>query len=165
MKVGLISDTHGYLDPKVLHYFADVDEVWHAGDVGNTEICDQLETFKPMRAVWGNIDSKEIRWRYPEIIRFDCEGLRVFMIHIATRAGRSLPAYRQEIIEEKPDILICGHSHIIKVYQDPKIKMIYINPGAAGNQGWHKKRTIMTFELINKKIENMKVIELGARGR
>lgn len=165
MEIGLISDTHGFLDQKVFQYFSDVDEIWHAGDIGSMEICEELERFKPMRAVWGNIDSKEICWRYAEIVRFQAEGLDIMITHIANQPGKRLPIYRKEIMENRPDILVCGHSHILKVYEDPGTKrMIYINPGAAGNHGWHKTRTIMRFGLKNGKIENMKVIELGKRG-
>lgn len=165
MKIGLISDTHGYLDPKVFKYFEDCDEIWHAGDIGTLEVAEKLEQFKPMKAVWGNIDGKEIRIRYPEHQHFNCEGLKVWMTHI----GGKPPRYSKGIIPvlktEQPDIFICGHSHILRVMTDEKHnRLLYLNPGAAGVQGFHQIKTLLKFDIEKARISNMQVVELGKRG-
>ena len=165
MKIGLISDTHGFLDPKVFNYFEPCDEVWHAGDIGTTAICDALEKFKPFRAVFGNIDGKELQVRYQEDLRFECHGLKVLITHI----GGSPPNYNARVKrllkESIPDIFICGHSHILKVGRDQHYNnMLYVNPGAAGNHGFHHTKTIIRFDITDKAVTNMEVIELGKRG-
>ena len=165
-RVGLISDTHSYLDERVFKHFENCDEVWHAGDVGNPFILDQLESFKTLRAVSGNIDGQQIRIRIPEIQSFTIEGVKVFMIHI----GGTPPKYTKEVLEtlkkEKPKLFICGHSHILKVMPDSNLGgMLYMNPGAAGHHGFHHMRTLIRFEIDNGKIQNLEVIELGKRGR
>ena len=164
--IGLISDTHGFLDEKVFHYFDDCDEIWHAGDFGTKEVADKLKAFKKFRGVYGNIDGKEIRVEYPETQQFQIEGFRVFIIHIGGYPGKYAGGVKKKLQAESPDIFICGHSHILKIGQDKELGgMIYMNPGAAGKEGFHKIRTIVKFDLNNKKIANMKVIELGRRGR
>jgi putative phosphoesterase len=165
MKIGLISDTHGNLDGNVFDYFKNCDEIWHAGDIGDNGVAEALEKFKPFKAVYGNIDSKEIQLRYPEDLLFTCEGLAIFMSHI----GGTPPGYKpriKKILKEKPaDIFICGHSHILKIGRDPTFNnMLFINPGAAGNQGFHSMKTMVRFEIINREIKNLEVIELGKRG-
>src|SRR4051794_23776760 len=163
-RIGLISDTHGYLDVKVFKYFEDCDEIWHAGDFGTLEVSDQLSAFKPLRGVYGNIDGKDIRLIHPKDQRFEMEGFKIWMTHIGGYPGNYSPPIRKEISENPPDIFICGHSHILKIITDKKLKnMLCINPGAAGIHGFHKVKTLVKFNLINKKIENMKVIELGKR--
>lgn len=165
MKIGLISDTHGYLDQQVFHYFEDCDEIWHAGDIGSMEVAEQLEQFKPFRAVWGNIDGKEFRARYPEHQHFSCEGLKVWMTHIGGKPPRYSKGIRSLLLEQKPDLFICGHSHILRVMTDEKLdRLLYINPGAAGLQGFHKMRTLLRFDIQQAKISNMQVVELGRRG-
>lgn len=165
MKIGLISDTHSYLDPKVLEYFQSVDEIWHAGDIGEVSVTQQLEHLKPLRAVYGNIDDKNLQALYPEDLWFDCEGLRIWMTHIAGAPPNYNPRTKKILKEKSADVLICGHSHILKVIKDPKYNLLYINPGAAGNHGFHHIKTIMRFEILNKEIKNMEVIELGKRGK
>lgn len=164
MKIGLLSDTHGHLDPKVFEYFEDCDEVWHAGDIG-TGVLEQLVDFKPTRAVYGNIDGQDIRIVCPEHAKFRCEGLKVWITHI----GGSPPGYnakiKQQLWKAMPDLFICGHSHILKIMRDPKLNnLLYINPGAAGISGFHKVKTLVRFEVIEKEVKNMQVIELGKRG-
>lgn len=165
MKIGLLSDTHSFLDPKVLDYFQSVDEIWHAGDIGEISITQQLQQLKTVRAVYGNIDDKNLQTIYPEDLWFDCEGLRIWMTHIAGSPPNYNPRTKKILKDRYADVLVCGHSHILKVIKDPKYNLLYINPGAAGNHGFHHVKTIMRFEISNKEIKNMEVIELGKRGK
>jgi putative phosphoesterase len=166
MKIGLLSDTHSFLDNKVFDYFKEVDEIWHAGDIGDAEVINQLEKYKTVRAVYGNIDDKNIQSRYPEDNWFDCEGIIVWMTHIAGAPPNYNPRIKKVLQEKIPGLLICGHSHILKVVKDKTYQnMVYINPGAAGNHGFHHMKTILRFEILNKEIKNMEVIELGKRGK
>jgi putative phosphoesterase len=165
MKIGLLSDTHSYLDPKVFMYFKDCDEIWHAGDIGDPDITAELKSFKPLRAVFGNIDNKELQSKFPEDLRFTCEGIKVFITHI----GGTPPKYNQRVRplldEYHPDLFICGHSHILCIKRDPQLhNMLFINPGAAGNHGFHRVKTLVRFVVDDKKISDMEVIELGKRG-
>jgi putative phosphoesterase len=167
MLIGLLSDTHSYLDEKVFHYFADCDEVWHAGDFGSLAVVEQLRAFKRLRGVYGNIDGPEIRALFPEDLRFDCEGMPVFMTHIGGYPGRYAPRVR-EILRGDPPIhglFISGHSHILKVMPDPRLHFLHINPGACGFEGWHSVRTLVRFAVEEGKVGKLEVIELGARGR
>lgn len=166
MKIGLLSDTHGHLDEKVFQYFEACDEIWHAGDIGTIDLYDQLSSFKPLKAVFGNIDNHEIRNLCPEWLQFQCEGLNVWITHI----GGYPPKYNRQVYPRLkkgvPDIFICGHSHILKVMTDPRLdNMLYLNPGAAGKHGFHKVKTVIRFEVNDKKVENMQVIELGERAQ
>jgi len=163
MKIGLLSDTHGYLDESVFKHFEKCDEIWHAGDFGSIAVIDTLEAFKPLKGVYGNIDDKEIRMRYPENLRFDCEKIDVWMTHIGGYPGKYNSLVKPEIYNNPPKLFITGHSHILKVQFDPKIQCLHLNPGAAGKQGWHKVRTLMRFDINEDKIENLEVIELGNR--
>ena len=166
MKIGLISDTHGYLDEQVFKYFKDCDEIWHAGDIGSLEVGQLLELYKPLRAVWGNIDDKQIRLRYPEDQIFSCEGMKIWITHIGGKPPLYSKGVKARLKELKPDVFICGHSHILRVMADEKMdKLLYINPGAAGMQGFHKIRTVLRFEIQNGKVRNMQAIELGKRGQ
>ncbi|UXE68488.1 MAG: metallophosphoesterase family protein [Chryseotalea sp. WA131a] len=166
MKIGLLSDTHSFLDNKVFDYFKEVDEIWHAGDIGDADVINQLEKYKTVRAVYGNIDDKNIQSRYPEDNWFDCEGIIVWMTHIAGAPPNYNPRIKKVLQEKIPGLLICGHSHILKVVKDKTYQnMVYINPGAAGNHGFHHMKTILRFEILNKEIKNMEVIELGKRGK
>jgi uncharacterized protein len=165
MVIGLLSDTHSFLDEKVLQYFSDCDEVWHAGDVGDKSVLHQLELLKPVRAVYGNIDDREMQSKLPEDLRFKCEGLDIWITHI----GGTPPNYNSRVKKilraDTPDIFICGHSHILAVKRDPQMNnMLFINPGAAGNQGFHHIKTILRFEILNAAVTKMEVIELGKRG-
>ena len=164
MKIGLISDTHGFLDERVFHHFEVCDEVWHAGDIGSVAVADALEGFKPFKAVYGNIDSNKLRIRYPKDNRFEIEGMRVWMTHIGGYPPKYNAAVRDELKSSPPDIFIAGHSHILRVISDPNLNnLLYLNPGAAGRQGFHKVRTLLRFAIINQKVKDMQVIELGKR--
>lgn len=162
-RIGLISDTHSYLDDAVFKYFANCDEVWHAGDFGNIEVADQLAAFKSLKGVYGNIDGKELRQVYPESIRFKCEDVEVLMTHIGGYPGKYSPQIRAELFANPPKLFICGHSHILKVMFDSKINCLHMNPGAAGKTGWHKARTLLRFSITGEKIQDLEVIELGKR--
>jgi putative phosphoesterase len=166
MKIGVISDTHGFLDPKVFEYFRECDEVWHGGDIGDIQIVEALEKkFKTFRAVFGNIDDKDIQVRFPEDLWFECGGLHVLITHIAGAPPRYNPRIKRLLNTEVPDILVCGHSHILRIAKDPAYGgMLYVNPGAAGNQGFHHMKTLVRFDIQNKDVKNMEVIELGRRG-
>lgn len=160
-KVGLLSDTHSYLDDAVFKHFEKCDEVWHAGDFGNIELVDTLAAFKPLRGVYGNIDDAAIRQTYPEDLRFDCEGMDVWMTHIGGYPDKYNPRIRTEIYSNPPQLFITGHSHILKVIHDKKINCLHLNPGAAGKQGWQKVRTLMRFNVADGRIHDLQIIELS----
>ena len=166
MYIGLLSDTHNYLDPKIYDHFKDVDEIWHAGDFGSIDLALELMQFKPLKGVYGNIDGTEIRKEFPKNMRFDANGLSVWMTHIGGYPGNySLPV-REELKEEpSPDLFVCGHSHILKVIFDKKHNMMCFNPGAAGKHGFHKIKTMMRFKILKGKIKDAEVIQLGYRGK
>lgn len=164
-KIGIISDTHSHLEESVFRYFEDCDEIWHAGDVGDVSVIEKLENFKPLKVVYGNIDGNEIRIRSKENWAFTIEGFKVLMTHIAGKPPTYNPRVRALIKEHDPDILICGHSHILKAMKDNKNNLLFINPGAAGQHGFHRVKTLIRFSLDKRKIENMEVIELGKRSR
>jgi putative phosphoesterase len=160
-RIGLISDTHSYLDDAVFKHFENCDEIWHVGDFGNIELADRLAAFKPLRGVYGNIDGKEIRQTYPEDLRFDCEGMDVWMTHIGGYPDKYHPRIKGTIYTKPPQLFITGHSHILKVIYDKKINCLHLNPGAAGKQGWQTVRTLMRFGISEGKIQNLEIIELG----
>lgn len=162
-KIGLLADTHGYLDEPIFKHFEQCDEIWHAGDFGTIEVAERLASFKPLRGVYGNIDGRDIRQDYPEHLRFRCEETDVWMTHIGGYPGRYSPLVKPAIYTNPPKLFICGHSHILKVMFDEKIKCLHLNPGAAGKQGWHKVRTLMRFDIAGDKLENLQVIELAGR--
>lgn len=164
-RIGLISDTHAWLDQAIFDHFLDCDEIWHAGDFGSMEIINKLNEYKSFKGVWGNIDDTEIRSNSNEYLIFELENIRFLMIHIAGAAGKYNSATKKLIKENSPQVLICGHSHIAKVLPDNKHGLIYINPGASGNQGFHKIRTCMKMDIKKGAIENLNVIELGKRGQ
>lgn len=165
IKIGLISDTHNYLDPQVLDYFKDCDEIWHAGDFGTIKIADKLREIAPLLGVYGNIDGEDIRQEYPLHQRFERDGIDFWMTHIGGIPGRYCIPIRQEIENNTPDVFICGHSHILKVARDQTLsKMLHINPGAAGRQGFQEYRTVIRFDIDKGKIENLEVINLGKVG-
>ncbi|SEW34353.1 hypothetical protein SAMN04488122_2098 [Chitinophaga arvensicola] len=159
-KIGLMSDTHSYLHPQVFRYFEEVDEIWHAGDIGNVDLADKLEAFKPFRAVFGNIDGADIRIRYPEILRFNLEGVEVMMTHIGGYPGKYAPGVKEALKKDPAKLFICGHSHILKVMPDPALHLLHMNPGACGQQGWHKVKTLLRFQLEAGNIQQLEVIEL-----
>jgi uncharacterized protein len=160
VRIGLISDTHGFLGDRVFEHFKDCDEIWHAGDFGTIEVADRLAAFKPLRGVYGNIDGKELRQTFPENLRFNVEGMDVWITHIGGYPDKYSPAVRKTIYENPPGLFICGHSHILKVIFDKKINCLHLNPGAAGKQGWHKMRTLMRFAIDEGKVKDLEVIEL-----
>jgi hypothetical protein len=164
MKIGLMSDTHGFLDKKIFEYFKDVDEIWHAGDLGTEGVADALEKFKPFKAVYGNIDNQSIKYRFPENLHFTTEGVRVWITHIGGYPGKYPTRIKSELMKGDTDLFICGHSHILKIISDKTHNLLHINPGACGNEGFHKVKTLVRFDLHDGKVQNMEIIELGARG-
>jgi putative phosphoesterase len=159
-RIGLISDTHGFLDDAVFKHFENCDEIWHAGDFGNIELADKLAAFKPLKGVYGNIDDKDVRQVYPEHLHFMCEKVDVWMTHIGGYPDRYAPDVKREIYTKPPGLFISGHSHILKVIYDKKINCLHLNPGAAGKQGWHKVQTLLRFSITDEKIHTLDVIEL-----
>ena len=165
MRIGLLSDTHSFLDPKILDHFADCDEIWHGGDIGDLEVARTLEAFRPFRAVYGNIDTPEARALYPENLFFTVEEVPVFITHIGGYPGRYSARVKRLLDELQPRLYICGHSHILKVMPDHQRNLLHVNPGACGRHGFHHMRTIMRFSLEAGDIKDMEVIELGLRAR
>jgi len=163
-RIGLISDTHHYLDPAVFTHFAQCDEIWHAGDFGTIALAQQISAFKPLKGVYGNIDGNDIRTVYPEKLRWQCEGVEVYMTHIGGYPPRYTPGVKKELIARPPQLFFCGHSHILKVMYDDKLQCLHMNPGAAGNQGWHKVKTLIRFVIDGSNMKDCEVIELGKRG-
>ena len=162
-RIGLLSDTHSYLDPAVFKHFQECDEIWHAGDIGEIEVLDKLNKFKPTRAVYGNIDAAIIRKECPLHQRFMCEGVDVWITHIGGYPGKYNINIREELVKNPPKIFIAGHSHILKVQFDKKLQCLHLNPGAAGRHGFHKVRTMLRFEIDGSDIKNMEIIELEQR--
>ncbi|HEY6976681.1 MAG TPA: metallophosphoesterase family protein [Chitinophagaceae bacterium] len=162
-QIGLISDTHNYLDDRVFRYFEKCDEIWHAGDFGSAELANKLKAFKPIKGVYGNIDGSDIKNEFPEMLCWDCENVKVLMIHI----GGYPPIYNSKskilLAQYKPQLFISGHSHILKILYDDKLKCLHMNPGAAGRQGWQKVRTLIRFIIEKNNIRNCEVIELGKK--
>jgi putative phosphoesterase len=162
-RIGLLSDTHNFLDENIFRHFEQCDEIWHAGDFGDPEIAARLSAFKPLRGVYGNIDSYGIRSQYPEKSGWTTEEVNVFMIHIGGYPPRYNPAVKKELASIRPQLFICGHSHILKIIYDPAMECLHMNPGAAGNHGWHKVRTLIRFTIDGKNMKDCEVIELGGR--
>ena len=162
-KIGILSDTHGMLDERVFEHFALCDEVWHAGDIGSLEVVNKLQNFKPLRAVWGNIDGYEIRTLFPQHNKFLCEGVKVWLTHIGGYPGKYDALVRPAIFQQSPKLFVCGHSHILKVQYDKMLKLLHVNPGAAGKYGFHKVQTLIRFVIDGEKIQNLEVIELETR--
>jgi uncharacterized protein len=163
-RIGLLSDTHGYMDDRILEYLGDCDEIWHAGDIGNLETVHKLSSLRPFRAVSGNIDGADIRGDYPVVLRFFCEQVEVLIIHIGGYPGNYTPEARKEINAAAPKLFISGHSHILKVIFDQKFQLLHINPGAAGIQGFHQVRTLIRFTVDKDVLKDLEVIELGQKG-
>jgi len=164
IKIGLISDTHNYLDEAIFKHFESCDEIWHAGDFGTAAIADKLKEFKPLKGVFGNIDGYDVRSLYPEKLVLNCENVKVYMTHIGGHPTKYAAGIKQDLIKNDARLFISGHSHILKIIYDNKINCLHINPGAAGNQGWHKIRTIVRFAIDGSNIKDCEVIELGNRG-
>ena len=165
-RIGLISDTHGYIDSAVYEYFEDCDQIWHAGDFGPVEVSQELSDFKPLRGVYGNIDDAKIQALHPLNDRFECEGVDVWMTHIGGYPGKYNRAVAKKIRENPPDLFICGHSHILRVMRDKKLNnMLHFNPGAAGTHGFHVMRTMLRFQVCDGKVQKLQVVELGPRSK
>lgn len=162
-KILLLSDTHGYLDKTMLKYIKKADEVWHAGDIGTTTVTDEIKKHSLLRAVYGNIDGGALRKEFSEQLFFEIEGIKVLITHIGGYPKRYSPKALKSIKKYSPDLFIAGHSHILKVMYDQQFQLLYMNPGAAGNYGFHKKRTMLRFVIDNGDIKNLEVIELGKR--
>lgn len=173
-RIGLLSDTHGWVNPKIYDFFKDCDEIWHAGDIGDYDVAIELEAFingqqsadngqqtssKRFRAVFGNIDDWEIRADFPQFQIFNIEEMKVVMTHIGGYPNNYAPGIKQLLLEEKPDIFISGHSHILKVMRDPNLNLLHLNPGAAGMKGFHKKVTMMRFQIDGKVASNLEIYE------
>ena len=163
-KILLLSDTHSYIDDQILKFVKQADEVWHAGDIGNLEVTDTIKKIKPLRAVFGNIDDAEARSKFPLDTKFEIEKISVWMTHIGGYPNRYHQRIREDLKRNPPKIFIAGHSHILKVQYDKKLNLLHLNPGAAGNYGFHKIRTMLRFSLDNGEIKNMEIIELSKRG-
>lgn len=165
-RIGLLSDTHGFIDQKILGYFNDVDEIWHAGDIGSLHVLEALKALKPVKAVYGNIDDESIQQEVPEDLIFEVENVKVWMTHIGGYPGKYTQRVKKKIYQERPKLFICGHSHILKVMTDPKDPFIlHMNPGAIGQHGFHQKRTMLRFKLNEGVVSDLEVIDLGKRGK
>jgi len=165
-RIGLLSDTHGFLDPKLQNHFEECHEIWHAGDVGPAAVLDELASWgKDLRLVYGNIDDHEVRVMTEKDLIFPCEGKTVFITHIAGYPGRYNGRVKALLTDQKPDIVVTGHSHILKVIYDKKLDHLHLNPGACGRHGFHQVRTALRFTIDGTDIRDMQVIELGSRGR
>lgn len=160
VRIGLLSDTHMWWDDRYELYFKDCDEIWHAGDIGSTEVADRLAALKPLRAVYGNIDGQEIRRMFPKDQRFTIEGADVWLTHIGGYPGKYTREVTPEIYQHPPKLFVCGHSHILKVKFDPKLNLLHINPGAAGKYGFHVQRTLIRFTIDQGEFKDLEVIEL-----
>lgn len=163
-RIGLLADTHGWLDEAVFQHFDACDEIWHAGDFGTLETAELLQNFKPLKGVYGNIDGYDVRSKYPLKQVWNCEGVTVYMTHIGGYPNRYAPGIKADLINHHAKLFISGHSHILKVIYDDKINCLHMNPGAAGNHGWHQVRTLLRFNIDGDVIKDCKVIELGKRG-
>lgn len=164
IRIGLISDTHNHLDEKVFKHFEYCDEIWHAGDFGSIAIAEKLNAFKPLKGVYGNIDGNDVRSVYPQKLIWNCEEVKIYMTHIGGHPNKYAPGIKQQLISNDVKLFISGHSHILKIIYDDKINCLHINAGAAGNQGWHKTKTIVRFAIDGFSIKDCEVIELGNRG-
>lgn len=158
-RIGILSDTHGSLPAAFADFFSDVDEIWHAGDIGSITVSEQLEGFKPLRAVHGNIDGTQVRQMFPENLLFHLEGMKVLLTHIGGYPGKYEPRAKALIATEKPGLFVCGHSHILKVMFDPKYQLLHINPGAAGNSGLHRNITMIRCEIEDGRVNNLEVFD------
>ncbi len=165
VRIGLLSDTHGVLDDAIFTYFAECDEVWHAGDFGPPKILHSLKQFKTTRGVYGNIDGAELRAELPAEVEWMCEGVKVYMRHVGGYPGAYDAAARKQLLRRRPDLFICGHSHILKVMRDPTLNLLHMNPGACGNHGWHTLRTLLRLTIEGVTISGVEAIELGPRSK
>ncbi|MCR5889287.1 metallophosphatase family protein [Hymenobacter sp. J193] len=162
-QIGLLSDTHSYLDDRILHHLRGCDEIWHAGDFGTAAVVEQLQELAPLRGVYGNIDGRDVRLTQPLVQDFEVAGLRVLMTHIGGYPGHYSPAARPLVQQARPGLFISGHSHILKVMPDSRLGLLHLNPGAAGRHGFHKVRTLLKFQVAAGKVQQLQVVELGSR--
>lgn len=162
-KIVLLSDSHSYIDKQILKHVAQADEVWHAGDIGDIRVADQLKSSAKLRAVYGNIDDKTVRTEYPLDLHFTIEGVSVWMTHIGGYPNKYNQRIREEISKNPPKLFISGHSHILKVQFDQKLNLLHMNPGAVGKHGFHKVRTLLRFQVDKGEIKNLEVVELETR--
>jgi putative phosphoesterase len=162
-RIGLLSDTHYFLDEAIFRHFEGCDEIWHAGDFGDIGLAGKLAAFKPLRGVYGNIDGRDIREVYPEKLRWRTEEVNVYMTHIGGYPPRYNPSVKRELEADPPQLFICGHSHILKVIYDEKLRCLHMNPGAAGRQGWHAVRTLIRLTIDGREMKDCEVVELGGR--
>lgn len=163
-KILLLSDTHSFIDNQILKFVKQADEIWHAGDIGDLQVTDTLKKLKPLRAVFGNIDDKDARAEFPLDAKFTVENVSVWMTHIGGYPNKYYRRIKEDIAKKPPKIFISGHSHILKVQFDKKLNLLHLNPGAAGNHGFHKIRTMLRFDLDKGNITNLEIIELAKRG-
>lgn len=160
IQIGVISDTHGSVHPRLYDFFEKCDEIWHAGDIGDLSVTDKLRKFKPLVAVYGNIDSALIRSEFPKEQFFQREQIQVFMTHIGGYPDKYQPGIRQKLVELQPKLFICGHSHILKIIFDPKLQLLHINPGAAGNSGLHQKITLIRMKILEDRMFDVEILEI-----
>lgn len=160
LRIGILSDTHGYIHPRVLDFFAGVDEIWHAGDMGDVSIARQLRELKPLRGVYGNIDGRDVRVEFTDVLIFTVEKVKVLIIHTGGYPGRYDSRARLLIEQEKPKLFVCGHSHILKVFYDQKYDLLHINPGAAGKYGMHKSITAVRFVIDAENMRELEVMDI-----
>lgn len=160
-RIGIISDTHSYWDERYKKYFSECDEIWHAGDIGSTDVAERLAAIKPLRAVCGNCDGGDLRFRFPETLRFKCEDTDVLLTHIGGYPGNYDARVRSQIYANPPKLFVCGHSHLLKVKYDKTLDLLHINPGAAGMMGWHPERTIVRLTIDGSTFKDLEVITLG----
>lgn len=158
-KIGILSDTHNWLDERIFTFFESCDEIWHAGDIGSTEVTDRLAAFKPLRAVYGNIDGHDLRLQFPKFLSFSCEQVQVLLTHIGGSPGRYDREAYQRILVDRPHLFVCGHSHILKVQFDAKLNVLCINPGAAGKHGFHQVRTMVRLDIDGTTFKNFELLE------
>jgi uncharacterized protein len=158
-KLGLLSDTHGFLDKDILEFLANTAEIWHAGDIGSVQVIEAIQLIKPLRAVYGNIDNQEIRSMFPKIQLFSIEEVKVFMVHIGGYPGHYEKNMKALLEESGAKIFIAGHSHILKVIADKELDLLHLNPGAAGKSGIHQLQTAMRFEIDGAEIRNLEIYE------
>ncbi len=161
--IGILSDTHGLLDSRVLEHFKDVDEIWHAGDIGTSEVLQRLREFKPTRAVYGNCDAGDVRYSLQEFYRFRVEDVDVLLTHIGGYPGKYNPLAYRNLVSNPPQLFVCGHSHILKVQYDPYLKCLCLNPGAAGKYGIHTVQTLLRLKISGSEVKDLEVIELERR--
>jgi putative phosphoesterase len=159
-RIGLLSDTHNYLDEALFKHFEACDEIWHGGDFGTISIADRLANFRPLKGVFGNIDGYDVRSMYPEMLRWKCEDVEILMRHIGGYPGKYTPPVKEEMKKSPPQLFISGHSHILKIIYDKQYDCLHMNPGAAGREGWHRVRTAIRFTIDGKDIRDCEIIEL-----